>query len=286
MPKDQELDNLQSVKFVREGETLNKDTFAPIMNRFVKEAFQDPRKKDPDETNMQYMRNVKAVQTANVLKAKVFFDKFFDMLTSEQKQKIYDDASEKAKETLKIYALRTLSNQAPFLDAYKNIDRKLTKKEYADEQEKERLEGEKRTMENRFNSLTERGRTLEEAREIVGPYMTEEQLNKALDPKEQLINDSFMRNNFEYMSDKLKDILTPEQMAELNATVNDYVMPWERKPEEMGEKAYTAESEKAKADIDAMQGLSPEQKDAMKKDIDAANDFLRQPSKIEDPIAF
>ena len=286
MPKDQQLVNPQQVKFVREGETLNKDTFAPIMNRFVKEAFQDPRKKDPDETNMQYMRNVKVVQTANVLKAKVFFDKFFGMLTSEQKQKIYDDVPEKTKETLKIYALRTLSNQATFLDAYKNIDRKLTKKEYADEQEKERLEGEKRTMENRFNSLTERGRTLEEAREIVGPYMTEEQLNKALDPKEQLINDSFMRNNFEYMSDKLKDILTPEQMAELNATVNDYVAPWERKPEEMGEKAYTAESEKAKADIDAMQNLSPEQKEAMKKDIDAANDFLRQPSKIEDPNMF
>ena len=127
MPKDQQLVNPQQVKFVREGETLNKDTFAPIMNRFVKEAFQDPRKKDPDETHMQYMRNVKAVQTANVLKAKVFFDKFFGMLTPEQKQKIYDDAPEKTKETLKIYALRTLSNQARFLDAYKNIDRKLTK---------------------------------------------------------------------------------------------------------------------------------------------------------------
>ena len=286
MPKDQQLVNPQQVKFVREGETLNKDTFAPIMNRFVKEAFQDPRKKDPDETNMQYMRDVKAVQAANVLKAKVFFDKFFGMLTSEQKQRIYDDVSEKTKETFKIYALRTLSNQAPFLDAHKNIERKLTKKEYADEQEKERLEGEKQTMENRFNSLTARGRTLEEAREIVGPYMTEEQLNKALDPKEQLINDSFMRNNFEYMSDKLKDILTPEQMAELNATVNDYVVPWERKPEEMGEKVYTQESKKAKADIDAMQNLSPEQKEAMKADIDAANDFLRKPKAIEDPNKF
>ena len=286
MPKDQQLVNPQDVKFAREGETLNKDTFAPMMNRFVTESFQTPREKDPDETNMQYMRNVKAVQTANVLKAKVFFNKFFGMLTPEQKQRIYDDASEKAKETLKIYALRTLSSQAPSLDVYKNIERKLTKHEYADEQERERLKGEKQTMEDRFNSLTARGRTLEEAREIVGPYMTEEQLNKALDPKEQFINERFIRDNCEYMSDKLKDILTPEQMAELNATVNDYVVPWERKPEEMGEKAYTAESEKAKAEIDAMQNLSPEQKEAMKADIDAANDFLRKPSKIENPNAF
>ena len=73
MPKDQQLVNPQQIKFVREGETLNKDTFAPIINRFVTEAFQDPRKKDPDETNMQYMRNVKAVQTANVLKGPNYY---------------------------------------------------------------------------------------------------------------------------------------------------------------------------------------------------------------------
>ena len=284
MPKDQ-LVNPQDVKFVREGETLNKDTFATIMNRFVKEAFQDPRKKAPDETNMQYMRNVKAVQTANVLKAKVFFDTFFGMLTPEQKQKIYDDASEKAKESLQTCALRALSKVSQ-TDAYKNIDRKLAKHEYADEQEKQRLEGEKQTMENRFNSLTARGRTIEEAREIVKPYMTEEQLNKALDPKEQFVNERFMRNNFEYMSDKLKDMLTPEQMAELNATIENYVVPWERKPEDMGETVYTQESEKAKADIDALENLSSEQKEAMKKDVDAANDFLRAPKAIEDPIGF
>ena len=284
MPK--ELNNPQQVKFVREGETLNKDTFATMMNRFVKEAFQDPRKKGPDETHMQYMRNVQAVQTANTLKAKVFFDKFFGMLTPEQKQKIYDDASEKAKESLQTCALRALSKKVTQLDAYKNIDRTLTKHEYADEQERERLVGEINTMENRFNSLTARGRTLEEAREIVGPYMTEDQLNKALDPKEQFVNERFLRNNFEYMSDKLKDMLTPEQMAELNATVENYVVPWERKPEEMGEKVYTAESEKAKADIDAREDLSIGQKEAMKADIDAANDFLRAPNAIEDPISF
>ena len=169
MPKDQ-LVNPQDVKFVREGETLNKDTFATMMNRFVKEAFQDPRKKDPDETNMQYMRNVKAVQTANVLKAKVFFDKFFGMLTPEQKQKIYDDASEKAKESLQTCALRALS-KVSHTDAYKDIDRKLAKHEYADEQEKQRLTSEKQALQDSFNSLTARGRTLEDARKIVGKYM-------------------------------------------------------------------------------------------------------------------
>ena len=283
MPKDQELVNPQDTKFAREGETLNKDTFAPIMNRFVKEAFQATRKKDPDETHMQYMRNVKAVQAANVLKARVFFDKLIGILTPEQRQKLYDDAPEKAKETLIINTLRGLSEQASETDAYKKIDGKLERHEYADEQEKQRLVGEQQTLKDSFSSLTVRGRTLEEARTIVGKYIPEEQLNSALDPTAHMSKGNFIRNNYEYISDKVKDILTPEQMAELNATVNDYVVPWERKPEEMGEKVYTAESEKAKADIDAMQNLSPEQKEAMKKDIDAANDFMRQPSTIEDP---
>ena len=236
MPKDQELVNPQDTKFAREGETLNKDTFAPIMNRFVKEAFQATRKKDPDETHMQYMRNVKAVQAANVLKARVFFDKLIGILTPEQRQKLYDDAPEKAKETLIINTLRGLSEQASETDAYKNIDGKLERHEYADEQEKQRLVGEQQTLKDSFSSLTVRGRTLEEARTIVGKYIPEEQLNSALDPTAHMSKGNFIRNNYEYISDKVKDILTPEQMAELNATVNDYVVPWERKPEEMGEK--------------------------------------------------
>ena len=286
MPKDQQLVNPQQVKFVREGETLNKETFAPIMNRFVKEAFQNPRKKDPDETNMQYMRNVKAVQTANVLKAKVFFDKAIGMLTAEQRQIIYDGLDEKQKESLKASTLRELSNQLMHTDYYTRLAKKRDKKEYANEEERVRIDNEVRSMEDSFNSLTQRGRTLEQAREIAKPYLTEEQLSSALDPTMRLFSERFIRNNCEYVSEQIKDMLTSEQMAELNATVNDYVVPWERKPEEMGEKAYTAESEKAKADIDAMGNLSPEQKEAMKADIDAANDFLRQPSKVENPNAF
>ena len=285
MPKDQQLVNPQQVKFAREGETLNKETFAPIMNRFVKEAFQDPRKKDPDETNMQYMRNVKAVQIANVLKTKVFFDKAIGMLTTEQRQKIYDGIDEKQKESLKAGTFHELRNQLMHTDYYTRLAEKRDKNKYANEEERVRLDNEVRSMEDRFNSLTQRGRTLEQAREIAKPYLTEEQLSSALDPTMRLFSERFIRNNCEYVSEQIKDMLTPEQMAELNATVNDYVVPWERKPEEMGEKAYTAESEKAKANIDAMQNLSPEQKEAMKADIDAANDFLRRPNNIDDPGA-
>ena len=285
MPKDQELDNLQSVKFAREGETLNKDMFAPMMNRFVSDVFKEPRKKDPNETHMHYMRSVEAVRTGNVLKAKVFFDKAIGMLTAEQRQKIYDGLDEKQKESLKASAFRELSNQLMHTDYYTRLARKRDKEKYANEEEKVRIKNELRSMEDSFNSLTRRGTTLEQAREIAKPYLTEEQISSALDPTMRIFSERFIRNNCEYVSDHLKDMLTPEQMQELNATVNDYVVPWERKVEDMGEKVYTAESERAKADIDAMQGLSPEQKDAMKKDIDAANDFLRRPNDIDDPGA-
>ena len=285
MPKDQELDNLQPVKFAREGETLNKDTFAPIMNRFVSDVFKEPRKKDPNETHMHYMRMVEAVKAGNSLKAKVFFDKAIGMLTADQRQKIYDGLDEKQKESLKASALRELKNKLMHTDYYTRLARKRDKDKYADEEEKVRIKNELGSMEDSFNSLTQRGRTFEQAREIAQPYLTEEQLSSALDPTMRIFSERFIRNNCEYVSDHLKDMLTPEQMQELNATVENYVVPWERKVEDMGEKVYTAESEKAKAEIDAMQGLSPEQKDAMKKDIDAANDFLRRPNDIDDPGA-
>ena len=64
MPKDQ-----YTIKFVREGETLSRNDFAKLMNRFISECFAQEREREENETELHYIQHVKEPHKANVLRA-------------------------------------------------------------------------------------------------------------------------------------------------------------------------------------------------------------------------
>ena len=69
MPKDQ-----YTIKFVREGETLSRNDFAKLMDRFISECFAPEREREENETELHYIQHVKEPHKANVLRADVFLE--------------------------------------------------------------------------------------------------------------------------------------------------------------------------------------------------------------------
>ena len=276
MPKDQ-----YKIKFVREGETLSRNNFAKLMNRFISESFAPKRKREENETELHYVQHVEEPHKANALRADVFLEKLIEMLTPEQKRELVQDAPAEAQKFVQKVIEKKMEDMARSTSGYYEKRKRATA--MGPGPEKDRLEAEL----DAFNQLVKRvnkgNYTLEQAKNLYKPYLTKEQLkDPALDPANH-VSARFIIDAHEYVSDKVVDMLRPAQVQVLGDTVDKYVIPWDRKPEEMGEKVYTEESKKAKADIDAMKDLSLEQKEKMKADIDAANNFLRQPSKTEDP---
>ena len=281
MPKTKEQLNAERISFVREGETLNKNNFATLMNRFISESFAPARKREENESELHYIQHVKEPHKANALRADVFMDKLIEMLTPEQKMELVQNAPAEAQRFVrKVIEMKMESMARSTSEYYK-------KKEQATAMgpgpEKDRLEAEVDAFDQLVDRVKKGNYTLEQAKNLYKTYLTNEQLNDPdLNPANH-VSTRFIIDAHEYVSDKVADMLTPSQIQELGETVDNYVVPWDREPEEMGETVYDRESKKAKADIDAMKDLSPEQKEKMKADIDAANDFLRQPNKRDDP---
>ena len=276
MPKDK-----NNIQFVREGETLSRNNFATLMNRFISESFAPKRKREENETELHYVQHVEEPHKANALRADVFLDKLIVMLTPEQKRELVQNAPAEAQKFVRKVIEMKMEDMARSTSGYYEKRKRATA--MGPGPEKDRLEAELDAFERLVNSVKKGNYTLEQAKDIYKPYLTKEQLkDPALDPKNH-VSTRFIIDAHEYVSDKVVDMLKPSQIQELGDTVDNYVIPWDRKPEEMGETVYDQESEMAKADIDARQDLSPEQKEKMKSDIDAANDFLRQPSKRDDP---
>ena len=67
MPKDKNY-----IQFVREGETLSRNDFAKLMNRFISESFAPARKREENESELHYIQHVKEPHKANALRADVF----------------------------------------------------------------------------------------------------------------------------------------------------------------------------------------------------------------------
>ena len=276
MPKDQ-----YTIKFVREDETLSRNNFASLMNRFISECFAQEREREENETELHYIQHVKEPHKANVLRADVFLEKLIEMLTPEQKRELVQDAPADAQKFVQKVIEKKMEDMARSTSGYYEKRKQATA--MGPGREKDRLEAELDAFEKLVKRVNKGNYTLEEAKNIYKPYLTKEQLkDPALDPANH-VSPRFIIDAHEYVSKKVVDMLHPSQVQKLGDTADKYVIPWDRKPEEMGEKVYTKESEKAKVNIDAMKDLSPEQKEKMKADIDAANNFLRQPSKTEDP---
>ena len=281
MPNDQVNLKEGRVPFVREGEKLSKENFATLMNRFISESFAPERKREENETELHYVQHVKEPHKANALRAEVFMDKLIEMLTPEQKKELVQNAPADAQKFVQRVIEMKMEDMARSTSGYYEKRKRATA--MGPGPEKDRLEAEVDAFDQLIKSVKTGNYTLEEAKNIFKPYLTEEQLkDPALVPANH-VSTRFIIDAHEYVSDKVAEMLTPAQVQELGDTVDNYVIPWDRAPEEMGETVYDHESKKAKADIDAMQDLSPEQKEKMKSDIDAANDFLRQPSKRDDP---
>ncbi len=276
MSKDQ-----YKIKFVREGETLSRNNFASLMNRFISESFAPERKKEENETELHYIQHVKEPHKANALRAEVFMDKLIEMLTPEQKRELVQDAPAAAQKFVQRVIEMNMEAMARSTSGYYEKRKRATA--MGPGPEKDRLEAELDAFDQMVNRVKKGNHTLEESKNIYKPYLTKEQLNDpVLDPVNH-VSTRFIIDAHEYVSGKVVEMFRPSQVQKLGSAVDDYVIPWDRKPEEMGETVYDLESEKAKADLDAMKDLSLEQKEKMKEDIDAANDFLRQPSKRDDP---
>ena len=276
MPKDQ-----YTIKFVREGEILSRNDFAKLMDRFISECFAPEREREENETELHYIQHVKEPHKANVLRADVFLEKLIEMLTPEQKKELVENAPAAAQKFVQNVIEMKMENMARNTSGYYEKRKRATA--LGPGPEKDRLEAELDAFEQLVKRAKRGNHTLEEAKNIYKPYLTKEQLkDPALVPANH-VSPRFIIDAHEYVSDKVVDMLSPAQVQQLGDAVDKYVIPWDRKPEEMGETVYDQESENAKADIDERKDLSPEQKKKMKEDIDAANNFLRAPNKTENP---
>ena len=275
MPKQQSGKYEWRVPFGKEGEALNQDNFAAAFTDFCKASYAPGAKREKDETEMHYTQRVTETRTAAKVCADFAVKTIVGMLTHEQRLEIYNDAPDKA------YIARSVKGK--FNQLLKGPDTDYNKKSALAKTEgpdQAKYAAEVEAIDKAGTVLGDPNSTIEQVKEAVKDLLPPEKIEEVVDPANN-VTPRFIIDNNEYVSGKLIGMLTAEQMQALKATVDNYVVPWERAPEEMGEKVYTAESEKAKADIDAMGNLSPEQKEAMKKDIDAANDYLLKPT--EDP---
>ena len=277
MPKDRQPSKYEwRIPFGKENETLSKENFGTAFVDFCNASYAKGAPREKDETELHYTQRVTETRTAARLCADAVINKIVGMLTHEQKMQIYQDAPDKEYIPRSVRGKFTRILKGPDSDYQKKVD--LSKVEGPDQA---KYIAEVKALDVAGNILNEHI-SIEEAKEAVKDLLTPEQIAEVADPANN-ITPKFIIDNREYVQGKLAEMLTPEQMNELKATADNYIVPWERTPEEMGEKAYTAESDKAKADIDAREDLSQEQKDEMKADIDAANDFLRRPLAGEDP---
>ena len=264
------------IPFGKDGEKLNKENFGEAFLTFCNESYAKGAPKEKGETDLHYTQRVKETRAAAKTCADNVVRKIVGMLTYEQKLQIYQDAPDKAYISNNVRGTfsRLLIN--PEASNYEELVR-LSKIEGPD-QAKYAAQVKAR---NEANTKLSRKLTIEESKEAVKDLLTPEEIEKVTDPGNN-ITKRFIVDNREYVTGKLIDMLTPEQMNELKEAAKNFEVPWERAPEDMGETVYDVQSDNAKADIDKMQNLSIDQKTAMKEDIAAANNFFRQPFAGED----
>ncbi len=271
------------IKLVRDGERLNKHTFPEQMSRFIESVPNDVEKKE-GETELQ-MTHRKEVLQEDRLRRSAFVGKINSMLTPAQKEKLARYAPIKGQKGMNRIIFRRMADMIKESSRY--YEKSSEEMSIGNGPRKTQLAEELKQINDTVGRLDPSKVSLEEAKQICSAYLTPEQLNDPRFSPANVMNATFFIENHEYCGKELANMLTQEQLNELNQTVENYVAPWNRTHEEMGVKVFTAQTEQAKAQIDQMttlngQPLTFEQKEAMKADLDAANDFLRDP-KGEDP---
>ena len=274
--RERNLPHDKRIKFVREGETVTKENFAAMYSRFHEYTLREV-KKGENESELSLARRAEEKQ-GDKLRTDSIFENLRETLTPEQKTALINVASAKSRREV---------NYIIFQRLIKLTDRKYYGnddeiKMLEDGPEKERIENEQKVLNDLRFKMNKHKITLEEAIEKCKPFVKNpNDLNgDYLRPENCLIN-AFFENSYKEIGQELSKILTEEQLKKIASDVDNYKVPWERTMDEMGAKVYTEQTEKAKKAIDEMD-ISDEEKAQMKADMDAANDFLREPIG-EDP---
>lgn len=270
--KENALPHDERIKFVREGETVTKDNFVALTERFISYSYRD-RYNDPNKTEME---NVRAdfVRIGDGVRGKAFVDSLLKKLTPEQKDAIFKELPQNAKnEAYKVFSRR--------LDLAMNEYYDQKDKEYnamPDGAEKDALKQEI----DRIGAIKKRltGKAAiepDEALRIAGPYISKERLKGI----EKSMLDNFRTQDFaeniKYIAADLPKYLKEEDMKALAEECDNYVLPRDRDPEFMGSPQYTTQTIKALEDIQKNKGLNWQDAIKMADNLQKANEFLLKP---------
>jgi|GEM_PF-1331964 len=270
--KENALPHDERIKFVREGETVTKDNFAALTERFLSYSYRD-RYDDPNKTEME---NVRAdfVRIGDGIRGKVFVDSLLKKLTPEQKDAIFKELPQNAKnEAYKVFSRR--------LDIAMNEYYDQKDKEYnamPDGAEKDALKQEIDQIRAIKKRLTGKAAIEpDEALRMASPYISKERL-KGIE-KSMLGNfrTQDFADNIKYIAAELPKHLKEEDMKALAEECDNFVLPRDRDPKYMGSPQYTTQTLKALDDIQKNEDLSWQDKLKMADDLQKANEFLLKP---------
>jgi len=281
--RERQLPHDEKIKFVRDGEEVNKETFEQMYVRFM-EYVNRKEVKAPNEKELAYAQRTELLQGDN-LRADFFARSINDVLTNEQKRRMIKAMPESAKKDINTILVSRLVGKTD--DLYYDQASKLNN--MPDGPEKEALTEEHERLEEIRKKVGRKKVSIEEGKRLLAPYVTPEQLNDPLLLEENNLAEDFYKKNAKDIAPVLSQMLTEEQMKTIAKDVDEYKLPWDRSIDEMSKKVYTEQTEKAKTAIDSLtefdgQPLTSEKKAEIKANLDAANDFLREPVG-EDPFS-
>ncbi len=271
------------IKLVRDGEKLNQQNFPKMMNRFLDYAYRPVPRLEENENRLQHARKEEEYK-ANHLRGDAFAKKLFEMLTPDQKEHVANSVPQSGQDFLKSCVFNELKE---FIHNDEYVTKKAEAAKLDDGPRKEQLLEEIQRIDEIGNSLDPKTMSLEDAKQLCAPYMTQEQLNSPRLTPSDHFGPAFFVQNYNAISQIVPNMLNQEQLEELNQTVENYIVPWERNHEQMGVKVYTNQTEHAKFRIGQMtelngKPLTIDMKFQMQADLDAANDYVRAP-RGEDP---
>ncbi len=274
--KENSLSHDERVKFVREGETLTKETFPAMMNRFLSYNYRE-FETNPNATEMQNAIAQKQ-NYGDHLRGRAFMNALRDKLSSEQMNDLFNSLPESNKKIIYRNIGKTLETAARDKCFAKDDEIKAMPEGPAKEAAKREL--------NEMNEIRDRlwkgDMRPEEAIRLARPLISDEKFNKLNLSLAGNAPRSFFVDNVNVISAALPQVLSEADLRELAQKADEYKVPWERDKGEIGEKVYTEQTKKAKADILAMTELNGVKLDENAKariidNLEKANDFLRGP---------
>ena len=270
--KENALPHDERIRFVREGETVTKDNFVALTERFLSYSYR-PKYKDSNKTEME---NVRAdfVRIGDGVRGKAFVDSLLKKLTPEQKDAIFNELPQNAKnEAYKVFSHR--------LDLAMNEYDNQKDKEYnamPDGAEKDALKREIDQIRAIKKRLTGKAAIEpDEALRIASPYISKERLKGI----EKSMLDNFRTQDFaeniKYIAAELPKHLKEEDMKALAEECDNFVLPRDRDPQYMGSPQYSKQTYKALEDIQKNKDLNWRDAIKMADDLQKANEFLLKP---------